>query len=80
MDGQFVSDWPGANKLNLTIPEVVDYVWKISWSGSMKRRSAGTASSLTALSIISGGQQEFDLDGDGKPDDTKELDRKWSVG
>ena len=80
IDGKHASDWPGQHKLNLTIPEVVDFVVNDILAKFHKASFQWDGIFFDCFEQRMRGGRQFDLDGDGKPDDKRELDRKWAAG
>ncbi|NOZ21900.1 MAG: hypothetical protein GXP25_12530 [Planctomycetes bacterium] len=80
MDGEYVSDWPGQHKLNLTMPEVVDFVVDDILAKFHKASFTWDGIFFDCFEQKMRGRRKFDFDGDGKPDDKKELNAKWKAG
>ena len=80
MDGKHVSDWPGQHKLNLTMPDVVEFVVDDVLAKFHQATFRWDGIFFDCFEQRMRGRRQFDLDRDGKPDDRKELDRKWARG
>ena len=83
-DGKHILGWPGTEMINLTKPEVLD--WLAARSVASVRDKGFDGSFIDcmgggfdwwACNIEHGEAYRIDADEDGKPDDRKELDAAW---
>ena len=83
-DGQHILGWPGTEMIDLTKPEVIDWLVNRSVVSIRDRGFDGTFIDCMgsgfdswACNIATGQPYQVDADGDGKPDDRAWLDRAW---
>ncbi|NLC57059.1 MAG: hypothetical protein GX774_09500 [Armatimonadetes bacterium] len=84
-NGQRIAGWPGTEMINLTRPEVLNFLAARSVASVKERGFDGTfidcmASGFDwwACNIESGAPYQVDADRDGKPDDRAWLDHEWA--
>jgi hypothetical protein len=83
-DGGRIEGWPGTQMINLTKPEVIDWLAARSVASVREKGFDGTFIDCMgggfdwwACNIESGKPYEVDVDGDGKADDRRWLDEQW---
>ena len=84
-DGSHIAGWPGTLMLNLTRPDVIEWLARRTLSGPRDRGFDGVfidsmAPGFDAWSceIATGKPYSVDADGDGQPDPRDRLDAQWS--
>ena len=83
-DGRHILGWPGTEMINLTRPEVLDWLAQRSVASLREKGFDGTfidcmgsGFDAWACNIAGGEPYEVDADGDGKAEERKWLDRQW---
>jgi len=84
-DGSRIEGWPGTQMINLTKPEVIDWLAARSVASVREKGFDGTFIDCMgggfdwwACNIESGKPYQIDADGDGKSDDRAWLDQTWT--
>ena len=85
-DGSRIEGWPGTQMINLTKPEVVDWLAARSVASVREKGFGGTFIDCMgsgfdgwACNIESGKTYEIDADGDREADDRRQLDEQWTA-
>ena len=85
-DGRRIAGWPGTEMVNLTKPEVLDWLAARSVASVREKGFDGTFIDCMgggfdwwACNIVSGEPYSVDADGDGRPDDRARLDGAWTA-
>jgi len=83
-DGSHIQGWPGTEMITLTRPAVLDWLVARSVASVREKGFDGTFIDCMgggfdwwACNIATREPYQVDADGDGKPDDREELNRRW---
>jgi len=78
--GELDETWPGCYRINLTLPEVVDFVVEDLIQKFEQGKNCWDGIFFDCFNLRLSARKGYDADGDGKADDINTLNRRWEAG